>query len=50
VEIDATEGGNVIISWWERNATNNESVLRIGIDNDQTISSILRLATNGTIG
>jgi hypothetical protein len=50
VEINATEDVNVIISWWERNVTSNESVLRISTDNDQTISSILRLATNGTIG
>jgi hypothetical protein len=49
VEI-AAEGDNVIVTWWERNATSNEPVLRISSDNGQTFGSLLRLATNGTIG
>jgi hypothetical protein len=46
----AAEGGNVIITWWERNSTSNEPVAKISTDNGQTFGSVLRLATNGTIG
>jgi hypothetical protein len=44
------EGGNVIVSWLERNQTANESVARISTDNGQTFGDVLKLATNGTIG
>jgi hypothetical protein len=46
----AAEGGNVIVTWWERNQTANEPVARISTDNGQTFGPMLRLATNGTIG
>jgi hypothetical protein len=49
VEI-AAEGDNVIVSWWERNATSDEPVVRISTDNGETFGALLRLATNGTIG
>jgi len=49
VEI-AADGDNVVITWWERNATSNEPVVRISTDNGETFSSLLRLAANGTIG
>ena len=49
VEI-ATGGDNIIVSWWERNATSNEPVLRISTDNGETFGPLLKLATNGTIG
>ena len=49
-EIEATEGGDVIITWWERNATSNEPVTRISNDNGVTFGPVLTLATNGTIG
>jgi hypothetical protein len=49
-EIEATEGGNVIITWWERNATSNDPVTRISNDNGATFGPLLKLATNGTIG
>jgi len=49
VEI-AADGDNVIVTWWERNATSNEPVLRISTDNGETFGSLLRLAANGTIG
>lgn len=32
VEIEA-EGNNVIITWWERNATSNEPVMKVSTDN-----------------
>lgn len=49
VEI-AADGDNVIISWWERNATSNEPVLRLSTDDGATFGPLLRLAANGTIG
>jgi len=49
VEI-AADGDKVIVTWWERNATSNEPVLRISTDNGETFGSLLRLAANGTIG
>jgi hypothetical protein len=49
VEI-AADGGNVVITWWERNQTVEDPVARISTDNGVTFGPILRLATNGTIG
>ncbi len=49
VEI-AAEGNNVVVTWWERNQTVNEPVVRISNDGGQTFGETLRLATNGTIG
>ena len=49
VEI-AADGDNVIITWWERNATSEEPVIRMSTDNGATFGPLLRLATNGTIG
>jgi len=46
----AAEGDNVIVSWWERNETSDEPVVRISTDNGETFGALLRLATNGTIG
>jgi hypothetical protein len=46
----AAEGGNVMVTWWERNSTSNEPVAKISTDNGQTFGAVLRLATNGTIG
>jgi hypothetical protein len=48
VEIEA-EGNNVIITWWERNQTAEEPVVRISTDNGATFGPALKLATNGTI-
>jgi len=45
----AAQGDNVIVTWWERNSTSNEPVLRISTDNGQTFGSLLRPADNGTI-
>jgi hypothetical protein len=46
----ATKGKNVYVSWWERNQTSNEPVLRISKDNGKTFGPVLKLAANGTIG
>lgn len=46
----AADGDSVFVSWWERNATSNEPVLRVSTDNGQTFGPLLKLATNGTIG
>jgi hypothetical protein len=34
--IDAA-GNNVYVSWWERNSTSNEPVLRVSNDNGKTL-------------
>ena len=49
VEI-AAEGDEVIVTWWERNQTNNEPVFRASVDNGLTFGPLLDLSTNGTIG
>jgi hypothetical protein len=49
VEIEAV-GDNVIVTWWERNQTAEEPVVRISTDNGETFGPVLKLATNGTIG
>jgi hypothetical protein len=46
----AAEGGNVMVTWWERNQTANEPVARVSTDNGATFGPTLMLATNGTIG
>jgi hypothetical protein len=49
VEI-AADGNNVIITWWERNATSNEPVARTSTDNGVTFGPLLKLSANETIG
>ena len=39
----------VIVTWWERNSTSNEPVMRISNDNGQTFGPVLKLVNNGTI-
>jgi hypothetical protein len=46
----AADGNNVIVTWWERNQTSEEPVIRSSTDSGQTFGSVLKLATNGTIG
>jgi hypothetical protein len=48
VEI-AAEGANVIVTWWERNQTANEPVMRISNDSGQTFGPLLMLSSNGTL-
>ena len=40
---------NVVVTWWQINATSNEPVARISTDNGQTFESVANLASNGTI-
>ncbi len=47
-EINAA-GNNVYITWWERNQTSNEPVLRISNDNGKTFGPILKLSSYGMI-
>ena len=46
----AADGNNVIITWWERNSTSEEPVVRISTDSETTFGPIRRLTSNGTIG
>ena len=46
----AASGNNVYVTWWERNETSDQPVLRISNDNGKTFGPLLMLATNGTIG
>ena len=46
----ATDGGNVVVTWWEQNQTSNEPAARISTDNGLTFGPILKLGMNGTIG
>jgi len=48
VEISADEG-KVAVSWWERNQTLNEPVIRISDDNGKTFGPVLKLASDGPI-
>jgi hypothetical protein len=45
----AAEGNNVIVTWWERNQTSNEPVMRVSNDNGATFGPLLELASNGTL-
>lgn len=45
----AADGNNVVITWWERNATGEDPVIRASADNGATFGPMLTLATNGTI-
>jgi hypothetical protein len=40
---------SVMITWWERNATVNESVAKVSINNGLTFGPMLNLANNGPI-
>jgi len=48
VVISADEG-KVAVSWWERNQTLNEPVIRISNDNGKTFGLVLKLASDGPI-
>ena len=45
----AASDNNVYVTWWERNETSDQPVLRISNDNGKTFGPLLLLATNGTI-
>jgi hypothetical protein len=44
----AASGSNVYVSWWERNATSNEPVLRVSNDNGKTFGEKIMLSNNAT--
>ena len=41
----ATSGNNVYVTWWERNQTMNEPVMRISNDNGKTFGEIIMLSS-----
>jgi hypothetical protein len=46
----AAAGSNVYITWWERNQTMNEPVMRVSSDNGKTFGEIIKLSGNSTAG
>jgi hypothetical protein len=42
--------GRIAVSWWERNATSNEPVMRVSSDNGKTFGELIYLSTKGRIG
>jgi hypothetical protein len=40
----AASGNNVYVTWWERNATSNEPVLRVSNDNGKTFGEKITLS------
>ena len=49
VEIDS-DADRVVVTWWERNQTDDTPVMRASNDNGATFGPMLMLVTNGTIG
>jgi hypothetical protein len=47
--IDA-DGDTVVVTWWERNNTAEEPVMRISNDRGETFGSLIQLAQNETLG
>ena len=47
--IDAS-GDRVFVTWWDRNATSEEPLLRTSTDKGATFGPVMKLSTNGTIG
>jgi hypothetical protein len=48
VMMDAN-GPTVMVSWWERNETSDEPVMRISTDAGETFGPLIMLGANGTI-
>jgi hypothetical protein len=46
----AASGSNVYVSWWERNSTSNEPVMRVSNDNGKTFGEVIKLSGNSTAG
>jgi hypothetical protein len=46
----AADEGKVAVTWWERNETINEPVIRLSSDGGKNFGPMLKLAANGTIG
>jgi hypothetical protein len=41
----AASGNSVFVTWWERNATSNEPVLRVSNDNGKTFGEMIMLSS-----
>ena len=48
-QIQANNDNIVVVTWWEKNKTTNEPVVRISTDKGKTFGPVMRLSTNGTI-
>jgi len=46
----AAAGNNVYVTWWERNQTSNEPVMRISNDNGKSFGEIINLSSNAMSG
>ena len=46
----AASGNNVYVSWWERNQTSNEPVMRVSNDNGKSFGDLIILSSNTTSG
>jgi hypothetical protein len=44
----AASGNNVYVTWWERNQTSNEPVMRVSNDNGKTFGEKIMLSNNAT--
>jgi hypothetical protein len=42
--------GKIAVTWWERNATSNEPVMRVSSDNGKTFGDLFNLSAKGPIG
>jgi hypothetical protein len=40
----AASGNNVYVSWWERNQTSNEPVMRVSNDNGKSFGEIIKIS------
>ncbi len=45
----AEDEGKVAVSWWERNQTSNEPVMRVSTDNGKTFGEKIMLSAKGPI-
>ena len=44
----AAAGNNVYVTWWERNQTMNEPVMKVSNDNGKTFGEKIMLSNNAT--
>jgi hypothetical protein len=45
----AASGSNVFVTWWEKNQTSNDPVMRISKDNGNTFGPTLKLSANDAL-
>ena len=46
----AASDNNVYVTWWERNQTMNEPVMKSSNDNGKTFGELIKLSSNATTG